>query len=333
MKNYNKEVLRYDKNSKEARYTCSVCKLEDDLSLHWSEQQYVMKIHFKLKLHIDNFNKKLSVKINKSIEGKFIDIIFDFKELLNNFIYEDLYLKKLMKKRVNENKKENKKYKTTILKIYSESPNIKYSIQEVKTVKITSHDIMNSIDSLEYLENEHLDLRSPEDKLLFKYGIDLVIEDYEKFIKRSDYKKVTKYLKDNDINEKLIYKHISIIYDYLNSNNKIDLETLKKSILSLEDSKYSHIDYIALLERPRKSGATIQINETRDIHYNQLRCVIKMTEYTSISGGNISELNKIPDLFLNKRSLLVLLRNNDDNNRCRVENMAFFHSFMMNKTQ
>ena len=36
-----------------------------------------------------------------------------------------------------------------------------------------------------------------------------------------------------------------------------------------------------------------------------------MTEYTDISGGNISELNKIPDLFLNKRSLLVL-RNNDD---------------------
>ena len=72
-----------------------------------------MKSPFKLKLHIDNFNKKISVKINKSIEGKFIDIIFDYKELLNNFIYEDLYLKKLMKKRVNENKK----YKTTIKNI------------------------------------------------------------------------------------------------------------------------------------------------------------------------------------------------------------------------
>ena len=36
-----------------------------------------------------------------------------------------------------------------------------------------------------------------------------------------------------------------------------------------------------------------------------------MTEYTPISGGNISESNKIPDSFLNKRSLLIL-RNNDD---------------------
>ena len=38
-----------------------------------------------------------------------------------------------------------------------------------------------------------------------------------------------------------------------------------------------------------------------------------MTEYTPISGGNITELNKIPELFLNKRSLLVL-KNND--NKC-----------------
>ena len=67
MKTYNKEVLRYDKNSNEARYICSVCKLENDLSLHYSEQQHVKKGHFKLKLHIDNFNKIVSVKIKKSI--------------------------------------------------------------------------------------------------------------------------------------------------------------------------------------------------------------------------------------------------------------------------
>ena len=36
-----------------------------------------------------------------------------------------------------------------------------------------------------------------------------------------------------------------------------------------------------------------------------------MTEYAPISGGNISELYKIPDLFLNKRSLLIL-KNSDD---------------------
>ena len=64
-------------------------------------------------------------------------------------------------------------------------------------------------------------------------------------------------------------------------------------------------------EKPRNSGASFLIDEDGDMLYKYLRCVIKMTEYTPISGGNISELNKIPDLFLNKRSLLVL-RNNDD---------------------
>ena len=89
MKTYNKEVLTYDENSNKARYTCSVCKLEDDYSLHWTEQQFVMKNHFKLKLHRDNFNKKISIKINKSIEGKFVDKIFDFKDLITTKIYED----------------------------------------------------------------------------------------------------------------------------------------------------------------------------------------------------------------------------------------------------
>ena len=55
------------------------------------------------------------------------------------------------------------------------------------------------------------------------------------------------------------------------------------------------------------SESTLNINE---IYYN-LKCIVKMTEFTPILGGNIKELNKIPELFLNKRSLLVL-KNNDD---------------------
>ena len=198
-----------------------------------------------------------------------------------------------MKERVNENRKENKKYKTTILKIYNETYRIKYSIDEIKTVKIISYDIMKSIDNLEYLESERLNEHLPEDELLFRYGKEIKIDDYENFIKSDDYKRVTKYLKDNIINKTLIDRHISIIYDYLKSNNKINLETLKKAILNNEDIKHSHINHSILIEREktRKSGETFQINETGDINYNQLRCVIKMTEYTPISGGNMSELN------------------------------------------
>ena len=316
MKTYNKEVLGFDENSNEARYTCSVCKFEDDYSLHWTEQQFVMKNHFKLKLHIDNFNKNVTFKIKKAIEGKFIDIIFDFKNLQNNRIYENLYLKKIMKKKVNENKVQNKKYKITILKINSQHPDVKLPIDEIKTVKIISHDIMKSIDNLEYLESKPLNNKSPEDKLLFKYGKEIEIGgDYEKFIKSDEYKKAIKYLKDNNISEILIDKHISFIYNYLNSKDKSNLEQLKRAILINENIKYSDIENQILNENEiisEKSGATISLGEVGgEMLRKYLRCVIKMTEYTPISGGNISELNKIPDLFLNKRSLLIL-KNNDD---------------------
>ena len=99
MKIYNNEVLRYDGNSNEQKYTCSVCNLKIDQSRCLTyEQLDVKKGHFKLKLHINNFNKNVNIKTNKSIEDKFIDIIFDFKKLQNTHIYEDLYLKKIMKK-------------------------------------------------------------------------------------------------------------------------------------------------------------------------------------------------------------------------------------------
>ena len=147
MKTYNKEVLRYDKNFNKEKYICSLCNLEQDLSLINLDQLDVKKGHFKLKLHIDNFNKNVNIKTNKSIEDKFIDIIFDFKNLQNTLIDEDLYLKDVMKRKINENKRKNKNYKYSILKIYKEFDDILMS-DEIKSVKIISHDNMNSIDNL-----------------------------------------------------------------------------------------------------------------------------------------------------------------------------------------
>ena len=55
---------------------------------------------------------------------------------------------------------------------------------------------------------------------------------------------------------------------------------------------------------------SFQLDPTKIIF---LRCVIKMTKYTPISGRNITKLNKTPELFYNKRSLLIL-KNNE--NKC-----------------
>ena len=59
-------------------------------------------------------------------------------------------------------------------------------------------------------------------------------------------------------------------------------------------------------------GSGENVLNTNETYYN-LKCIVRMTEFIPILGGNIKELNKIPELFLNKRSLLVL-KNND--NKC-----------------
>ena len=176
--------------------------------------------------------------------------------------------------------------------------------------KIKTHDIIKSIDNLEYLELTKLNL--PEDESFLKYSRDVVIKNYDEFIKGDDYKKTIRYLKDNNIDEKLIKKDILTIYDYLNSEYKDNLKILKKAILELDEPSCSIVKENELIEfeKPVQSGKSFRVDDSEEASYQSLRCVIKMAEYTPISGGNISELNKIPDPFLNKRSLLVL-RNND----------------------
>ena len=130
-----------------------------------------------------------------------------------------------MKKRINKNK--NCKY--SILKIHKESDDILMS-KEIKSIKITSHNIINSIDNLEYLEGTNLNKHLTEDKLLLKYENE--IKDNKNPIARSDgYKKVIRYLKDNDISDMIIYDNKSLIIGYLRDNNDINLETLKNAIL------------------------------------------------------------------------------------------------------
>ena len=66
------------------------------------------------------------------------------------------------------------------------------------------------------------------------------------------------------------------------------------------------------LNREEESGKKPSSNSgSSNVLEYDYRITFKLSEYVPISDGSISELNKIPDLFLNKRSLLIL-RNNDD---------------------
>ena len=88
--------MRYDGNSIEEKYTCSVCDLKIDQSRCLTyEQLDAKKGHFKLKLHINNFNKYVNIKTNKSIEDKFIDIIFDSKNYKIHISMKIYILRKL----------------------------------------------------------------------------------------------------------------------------------------------------------------------------------------------------------------------------------------------
>ena len=194
MKTYNKEILKHNRNSKEPVYICLLCDLERDLSLNPEENYDVMKGNFKLKSHIDNFNEKIKIKINKSIEDKFVDIIFDFNKLKNNHICSYLHFKEIIKEKILKNQKKNKKYKYTILKIF------KYRTYETKskdilnTIKINSYDLIKDIDNLEYFEGLNLNKELMEDKSLFKYQDEITEE--EKNIENSEnYKNSIKYLK------------------------------------------------------------------------------------------------------------------------------------------
>ena len=194
MKTYNKEILRHNRNPKEPVYICSLCNLEGDLSLQPEEQYNVMKGHFKLKSHIDNFNEKIRIKINKSIEDKFVDIIFDFNKLNNNHLYSDLHFKEIIKEKIKENQKKNKKYKYTILKIFKYRDYVTKIKDLVNTIKINSHDIIKDIDNLEYFEGLNLNKELMEDKLLYKYQDEITEE--ERNIENSEkYKNIIEYLK------------------------------------------------------------------------------------------------------------------------------------------
>ena len=118
MKIYNKEVCRYTKENMESgeiAYQCLICDFKIDLS-HITPTAHILLIedHFDLKFK-ENVNKNLTINVKKSIEDKFIDIIFTLDAKVKNAFYNDLYFKKLFSNAILKNQKESKNYKYTIL--------------------------------------------------------------------------------------------------------------------------------------------------------------------------------------------------------------------------
>ena len=93
----------------------------------------------------------------------------------------------------------NKKYKTVILKIQTRNGESETLMNNISIEKIKTDDVIKSIDNLEHVKLNNLNL--PEDESFLTYGRDIVIKNYDEFIKSNDYKKTISYLKDNSIDE------------------------------------------------------------------------------------------------------------------------------------
>ena len=138
MEVYNKEVCRYTKPG-ETVYQRLICGFKTDLS-HTTplKNTLVIKDHFDLKFHKDSVNKFLAINVKKSIEDKFIDVIFKFNMNIKDTFYKDLYFKKLFSNTILKNQKEGKKYKYTILMIDASGQK-----DNIITKKITINDILD----------------------------------------------------------------------------------------------------------------------------------------------------------------------------------------------
>ena len=289
-KRENKKKRKDEKENK--IYKCKICS--DNLSVSID--------HFNSKEHIDNFNINLTIK--KSIKEKFIDIIFKFKITNEGAFLNDLHFKKIAKQEINKNMDKNKKYKYSITFYKGFSDNITNKL-------IDGNYTYNPINIIEAINNNYNDIHmfntsktvdtSHEQKTKIRQD-ELIKKQKARYNRIKENELYKKNIEDNKVKEWLIknkeFKEEQITDKLIEDSKKDYFDNTQEEI----DKNYREESYC---DKPQtNSGGT----STKLYEYG---VTYRLTEYTPISGG--SEFNKIPKLFITKRSLIVL-KNND--NKC-----------------
>ena len=329
---YERKKKRENKDKKENKiYKCKICS--DNLSVSID--------HFNSKKHIDNFNNNIKLTIKKSIKEKFIDIIFKFEITNEGAFLNDLHFKKIAKQEINKNMNKNKKYKYNITFYRGFSDNMtnklsdmNFSYNPINIIKAINNNYndMNMFNKTKTIDTNHeQQTKIRQDELIRKEKARLnrikansmtKEEEDELYKKNKKIEEIQKKIEDNEVKEWLIkdkgYKEEQIT-DELIKNNKNDYF----------DEIYNGDDYVC--REYKEDGTYIEYRDTvqEKIDKNNRvdegkiqKCsgetstkqyeygiTYKLTEYTPISGG--SEYNDVPELFIKKRSLIVL--KNDDN--------------------
>ena len=328
---YEREKKRKNKDKKENKiYKCKICS--DNLSVSID--------HFNSKEHIDNFNNNIKLTIKKSIKEKFIDIIFKFKITNEGAFLNDLHFKKIAKQEINKNMNKNKKYKYNITFYRGFSDNItnklsdmNFSYNPINIIEAINNNYndMNMFNKTKTIDTNHeQQTKIRQDELIRKEKARLnrikansmTKEEDELYKKNKKIEEIQKKIEDNEVKEWLIkdkgYKEEQIT-DELIKNNKNDYfnEIYNGDDYVCREYKEdgTYIEYRDTVQEKidknnRVDEGKIQkcSGETSTKQY-EYGITYKLTEYTPISGG--SEYNDVPELFIKKRSLIVL--KNDDN--------------------
>ena len=330
----NKKKRKDEKENK--IYKCKICS--DNLSVNIN--------HFNSKEHIDNLNNNINLTIKKSIKEKFIDIIFKFKITNEGAFLNDLHFKKIAKQEINKNMNKNKKYKYNITFYRGFSDNMtnklsdmNFSYSPINIIEAINNDYkdMNMFNKTKTIDTTHeQQTKIRQDELIRKEKARLNrIKAYsmtgeekdELYIKNKKIEEIQKKIEDNEVKEWLIkdkgFKEEQITDELIKISKDdyyFDEEFMGddyKYREYKEDGTYTVCRDTAqekIDRNNREDEGKVQkcSGETSTKQY-EYGVTYKLTEYTPISGGNISILNEIPELLLNERSLLIV-RNND--NKC-----------------
>ena len=154
-------------------------------------------------------------------------------------------------------------------------------------------------------------------KIISKQNEEKLLEENKKLmetIKKVEHAEIKEWLLENGVNEneitdKFIQEQRNNYFDFIYGNSNVIREYKEDGTFELvRDNSVDFDPFDEYSGKPKRTNIKGGISKVTEYNYELM---IKLTEYTPISGENISELNKIPDLFLNKRSLSIL-KNNDD---------------------
>ena len=154
------------------------------------------------------------------------------------------------------------------------------------------------------------------DKIISKQNEEKLLEENKKLMetKKVEHAEIKEWLLENGVNEneitdKFIQEQRNDYFDFIYGNSNVIREYKEDGTFELvRDNSVDFDPFDEYSGKPKRTNIKSGTSKVTEYNYE---LIIKLTEYTPISGGNISELNKIPHLFLNKRSLLIL-KNNDD---------------------